>query len=64
MKIERAVISVSDKSGLGELGQFLKSCNVEIMSTGGTKKYLDEQGAGPIGPNATLIFEVELVAVK
>ncbi|HVN22919.1 MAG TPA: hypothetical protein VMT71_03035 [Syntrophorhabdales bacterium] len=48
MKIERAVISVSDKSGLGELGQFLKSYNVEIMSTGGTKKYLDEQGAGPI----------------
>ncbi len=48
MKIERAVISVSDKSGLGELGKFLKSCNVEIMSTGGTRKYLEEQGAGPI----------------
>ncbi len=44
MKIERAVVSVSNKSGLGELGSFLKSCNVEIMSTGGTKKYLDGQG--------------------
>ncbi len=43
MKIERAVVSVSDKTGLGELGAFLKECNVEIMSTGGTKKYLDEQ---------------------
>jgi len=48
MKIERAVISVSNKSGLGELGSFLKSLGVEIMSTGGTKKYLDEQGVGTI----------------
>jgi phosphoribosylaminoimidazolecarboxamide formyltransferase / IMP cyclohydrolase len=48
MKIERAVISVSNKSGLGELGSFLKSYDVEIMSTGGTKKYLDGQGVGTI----------------
>ena len=48
MKIERAVISVSNKSGLGELGPFLKSYNVEIMSTGGTKKYLDGQGVETI----------------
>jgi len=48
MKIERAVISVSDKSGLGELGAFLKGYNVEIMSTGGTKKYLDGQGVGTL----------------
>ena len=52
MKIERAVISVSNKTGLGELGLFLKSHKVEIMSTGGTKKYLDEQGAGPIDISA------------
>jgi phosphoribosylaminoimidazolecarboxamide formyltransferase / IMP cyclohydrolase len=44
MKIERAVVSVSDKSGLGELGSFLKEHGVEIMSTGGTKKFLDGQG--------------------
>jgi phosphoribosylaminoimidazolecarboxamide formyltransferase / IMP cyclohydrolase len=44
MRIERAVVSVSNKSGLGELGSFLKSSNVEIMSTGGTKMYLDGQG--------------------
>lgn len=44
MKIERAVVSVSDKSGLGELGSFLKERGVEIMSTGGTKKFLDGQG--------------------
>jgi len=43
MKIERAVVSVSDKSGLGELGTFLKGYGVEIMSTGGTKKFLDGQ---------------------
>ena len=43
MRIERAVVSVSDKTGLGELGSFLKECKVEIMSTGGTKKYLDGQ---------------------
>ncbi len=48
MKIERAVISVSDKSGLGELGPFLKSYNVEILSTGGTKKYLDGQGVATV----------------
>lgn len=52
MKIERAVVSVSNKSGLGELGSFLKSCNVEIMSTGGTKKYLDGQGIGTLDISA------------
>ena len=52
MKIERAVVSVSNKAGLGELGSFLKGYNVEIMSTGGTKKYLDEQNVPTIDISA------------
>jgi phosphoribosylaminoimidazolecarboxamide formyltransferase/IMP cyclohydrolase len=47
MKIERAVISVSNKAGLGELAPFLKGLGIEIISTGGTKKYLDELGVRP-----------------
>jgi phosphoribosylaminoimidazolecarboxamide formyltransferase/IMP cyclohydrolase len=40
----RALISVSDKTGLDALGQFLKSKGVEILSTGGTAKALDGMG--------------------
>ena len=47
MKIERAVISVSNKAGLAELAPFLKSYQIEIISTGGTKKYLDELKVNP-----------------
>jgi phosphoribosylaminoimidazolecarboxamide formyltransferase/IMP cyclohydrolase len=45
--IKRAVVSVSNKEGLAELAPFLKSCNVEIISTGGTRKYLDELKVNP-----------------
>jgi phosphoribosylaminoimidazolecarboxamide formyltransferase / IMP cyclohydrolase len=48
MKIKRAVISVSNKSGLEELALLLKELGVEILSTGGTRKYLDSIGANPI----------------
>lgn len=48
MKIERAIISVSIKSGLSELAQSLKDFGVEILSTGGTKKYLDGIGVNPL----------------
>ncbi len=48
MQIKRAVISVSNKSGLSELAPFLKNYGVEMLSTGGTKKYLDSVGVGPI----------------
>jgi phosphoribosylaminoimidazolecarboxamide formyltransferase/IMP cyclohydrolase len=47
MKIQRAVISVSNKAGLAELAPFLKGLGVEIISTGGTKKYLDDLGVNP-----------------
>lgn len=43
-KITRALISVSDKSGLVELGQALADAGIEILSTGGTAKALSDAG--------------------
>lgn len=43
-KIQRALISVSDKSGIVEFAQTLSNKGVEILSTGGTAKLLDEKG--------------------
>ncbi|MCP5499830.1 MAG: bifunctional phosphoribosylaminoimidazolecarboxamide formyltransferase/IMP cyclohydrolase [Leptospiraceae bacterium] len=48
IKIKRALLSVSDKSGLLELGKFLESRGVEILSTGGTLKALQEGGVQAI----------------
>ena len=42
MSIKRALISVSDKSGIIEFAQNLASLNIEILSTGGTAKLLRE----------------------
>ncbi|MCP4569325.1 MAG: bifunctional phosphoribosylaminoimidazolecarboxamide formyltransferase/IMP cyclohydrolase [FCB group bacterium] len=42
MKIKRALISVSDKAGLTELGKKLVEMEVEIISTGGTLGKLKE----------------------
>lgn len=44
MSIQRALISVSDKTGILELAQVLVSKNIEILSTGGTAKLLAEKG--------------------
>ncbi|SMF63420.1 bifunctional phosphoribosylaminoimidazolecarboxamide formyltransferase/IMP cyclohydrolase [Allosphingosinicella indica] len=44
VKIRRALLSVSDKEGLAELGQALAGQGVELVSTGGTAKAL--RGAG------------------
>ena len=43
-KIERALISVSDKTGIAELAMQLSKRGVEIISTGGTAKKLKEEG--------------------
>ena len=48
MKIQRAILSVSDKANLSELALFLQTSSVEILSTGGTKKYLDAIGVSTI----------------
>ena len=42
MSIKRALISVSDKSGITEFAKNLSLLNIEIISTGGTAKLLHE----------------------
>ncbi len=42
--IKRALLSVSDKTGLVELGQKLADLGVELVSTGGTARALREAG--------------------
>ncbi|MEO1733347.1 MAG: bifunctional phosphoribosylaminoimidazolecarboxamide formyltransferase/IMP cyclohydrolase [Pseudomonadota bacterium] len=42
--IRRALLSVSDKTGLGALGQALAAQGVELLSTGGTASALREAG--------------------
>ncbi len=44
VKITRALLSVSDKSGLAELGRALARHRVELVSTGGTAKTLRDEG--------------------
>ena len=44
MKIKRALVSVSDKSGIVELCKKLDGLNISIISTGGTAKLLAENG--------------------
>jgi len=43
-KIQRALISVSDKTGLVPFAQVLAKAGIEILSTGGTAKALREAG--------------------
>ncbi|AZI66349.1 bifunctional phosphoribosylaminoimidazolecarboxamide formyltransferase/IMP cyclohydrolase PurH [Kaistella daneshvariae] len=48
MSKKRALISVSDKSGLVDFAKFLEDNNYELISTGGTFKHLKDAGLNPI----------------
>lgn len=53
---KRALISVFDKDGVLELAKFLEERDVEIISTGGTFKYLKENGVSVIEVNEVTNF--------
>ena len=44
MPIERAILSVSDKTGILDLARALRAKGVEILSTGGTAQHLTDAG--------------------
>ena len=44
MKIQRALISVSDKTGAADFARQLEEQGVEIISTGGTASLLRQEG--------------------
>src|SRR5438094_10281188 len=43
-KVQRAILSVTDKTGLAEFARKLSSMGVELISTGGTAKLLRDSG--------------------
>ena len=43
-KLKRALLSVSDKSGIAEFARALAALGIEILSTGGTAKLLEKEG--------------------
>lgn len=46
---KRALVSVSDKTGVVEFVKGLLEQGIEVISTGGTKKLLEENGLQVIG---------------
>lgn len=44
VRIQRALISVSDKRGVADFARCLQELGVEIVSTGGTLRHLQEEG--------------------
>ncbi len=44
LPVRKAILSVTDKSGLADFGKFLVDQGCELVSTGGTKRMLSESG--------------------
>ena len=55
MKVTRALISVSDKTGVVELGKALADLGIEIISTGGTMRTLKEAGVPVIADRKSVV---------
>src|SRR5512141_798968 len=47
-RIQRALISVTDKTGVVDFARALASLGVEVLSTGGTYRVLQEAGIAPL----------------
>ncbi|MEO5922522.1 MAG: bifunctional phosphoribosylaminoimidazolecarboxamide formyltransferase/IMP cyclohydrolase [Bryobacteraceae bacterium] len=47
-RIERALLSVTDKTGIAEFAQALSALGIEILSTGGTFRVLKDAGISPL----------------
>tara|TARA_B100000131_G_C17771392_1_gene473449 strand:+ start:100 stop:330 length:231 start_codon:yes stop_codon:yes gene_type:complete len=62
-KIKRAIISVWDKTGIVDLAKFLVSNQIEIISTGGTKKTLEDAGI-PVLSVSSLTNQQEIMVVE
>src|SRR5690349_21919383 len=52
MTVARALISVSDKSGIVEFARGLSGLGIEILSTGGTARLLAKEGVAVIEVSA------------
>jgi phosphoribosylaminoimidazolecarboxamide formyltransferase/IMP cyclohydrolase len=55
-KVKRALVSVSDKTGLVEFAKGLRECEIEILSTGGTMAALEKAGVPVVGVSEVTNF--------
>lgn len=55
--IKRALISVYDKTGIAEFAELLTSTGIEIVSSGGTYRFLKEKGLDVIEVNQVTGFD-------
>ncbi|EOR26390.1 bifunctional phosphoribosylaminoimidazolecarboxamide formyltransferase/IMP cyclohydrolase [Clostridium sartagoforme AAU1] len=54
--IKRALVSIFDKEGILEFSNFLQNKGVEVISTGGTYKYLKDNGVNVVEVNEVTNF--------